>query len=130
MEVILEKKSKYCNKEKDELNNIKQYLENINNSYTNKMQIETVIISKQVELMIIIGKKKSAKSNILYDVAIRICNNAMIVETIEDLYLNYIKRFKVVGLIDTKEMQEDLVKEIIKILKSTKTERYIYEVSR
>ncbi len=130
MEVILEKKSKYCNKEKDELNNIKQYLENINNSYTNKMQIETAIISKQVELMIIIGKKKSAKSNILYDVAIRICNNAMIVETIEDLYLNYIKRFKVVGLIDTKEMQEDLVKEIIKILKSTKTERYIYEVSR
>lgn len=130
MEVILEKKTKYYDKENDELKNIQEYLKNINYNYKSKIQIETARISRQVELMIIIGKKKSAKTKILYDIAMRICNNAMIIETMEDLYLNYIERFKVVGLIGTKEMLEDMVKEITKILKNTKNKRYMYENSR
>lgn len=130
MEVIFEKKTKYYDKENDELKNIQQYLKNINYNYKSKIQIETARISRQVELMIIIGKKKSAKTKILYDIAMRICNNAIIIETMEELYLNYIERFKAVGLIDTKEMLEDIVKEITQILKNTKTRKYMYENSR
>ena len=103
MEVIVDK-----NVEKDEVNEI----------------------SKQVELMIILGNKKSLKTNELYEVAAKCCRNAIIVEDMKDLYLNYIGRFKKVGVIVEKSISKDIADEIIKILKNTDTEGYMYEFSR
>lgn len=88
-------------------------------------QTETQKISKQVELMIIVGKKNSIEDNKLYDIAIRECNNAMIVEDIEGLYLNYIRRFKKVGVMAGDSVPKDIVDKIVEILKNTKTEGYI-----
>lgn len=61
---------------------------------TKLKQIETKEIAKQVEIMIIIGGKNSANTRKLYEIAKQETNNAMLVETMQDLYLNYIKRFK------------------------------------
>lgn len=115
MEVILEKKPKKCYVERDIL---REKLE------------QTREIAKQSELMIVVGAKKGTTTNQLYDAAIWQCNNAMIVEIMEDLYLNYISRFKKVGLIAVEGAPKTMVKEIVEILKNTQTGDYIYEYSR
>lgn len=86
---------------------------------------KTEEISKQVELMIIIGKKDNLEDNNLYEIAIRECNNAMLVENIEELYLNYVRRFKKVGVVAGAKTKKSIVDEIVEILKNTKTEGYI-----
>lgn len=88
-------------------------------------QTETERIAKQVELMIIIGKKNNVEDNKLYETAIRECNNAMLVENIEELYLNYVRRFKKVGVMAGDEAPKDIIDKIVEILKNTKTEGYI-----
>lgn len=115
MEVILEKKPKKCYVERDIL---REKLE------------QTREIAKQSELMIVVGAKKSTTTKQLYDEAIKQCSNAMIVEIMDDLYLNYISRFKTVGLIAVEGAPKTMVKEIIEILKNTQTGDYIYEYSR
>lgn len=97
---------------------------------TKLRQIETKEIAKQVELMIIIGGKKSSNTNKLYDIAMEECNNAIFVETIEDLYINYIKRFKKVGVMAGASTPSDMIEKVVEILKNTQTEDYIYENSR
>ena len=45
-------------------------------------------------MMIVMGAKESSHTNRLYQIALQYCGNAMIVEKMEDLYINYIRRFK------------------------------------
>lgn len=97
---------------------------------TKLRQIETKEIAKQVELMIIIGGKKSSNTNKLYDIALKECSNVMFVETLEDLYINYIRRFKKVGVMAGASTPNDMIEKIVDILKNTETEDYIYENSR
>lgn len=97
---------------------------------TKLRQIETKEIAKQVELMIIIGGKKSSNTNKLYDIALKECSNVMFVETLEDLYINYIRRFKRVGVMAGASTPNDMIEKIVEILKNTETEDYIYENSR
>ena len=97
---------------------------------TKLRQIETKEIAKQVELMIIIGGKKSSDTNKLYDIALKECSNVMFVETLKDLYINYIKKFKKVGVMAGVQASNDMIEKIIDILKNTETEDYMYENSR
>lgn len=96
---------------------------------TKLRQKETREIADKVELMIIIGGKKSANTNQLYEIAKEECQNAMLVETMEDLYLNYIKRFRTVGVMAGVSTPLEMIKEVEKILKNTEIEGYIYERS-
>lgn len=97
---------------------------------TKLRQIETKEIAEQVELMIIIGGKKSSNTNKLYDIAVNQCRNAMFVETLDELYLNYIKRFKKVGVMAGASTPQDMIDKVVEILKNTETEGYMYENSR
>ncbi len=97
---------------------------------TKLRQIETSEIAKQVELMIILGIKKSSNTNKLYDIAVKECRNAMIVENMKDLYLNYIRRFKKVGVMAGASTPQDMIDDVLDILKNTETEGYMYENSR
>lgn len=120
MEVILGKRAGFCS------HGAKN--ESINQTTCDEtvlIQAETQEIAKQVELMIIIGKKNSVEDNILYDISIRECNNAMLVEDTGGLYLNYIRRFKKVGVMAGARVPKDIVDKIVEILKNTKTEGYI-----
>lgn len=80
-----------------------------------KRQEETREIAKNSELMIIIGGKNSSNTIKLYDEAILGCNNAMIVETKEDLYMNYVRRFNRIGVMAG--TSKESIEEIINILK-------------
>lgn len=90
-------------------------------------QRETKKIAKDVEIMIIIGGKKSSNTNKLYEISKLECQNAMFVETLDELYLNYIRRFKKVGVMAGASTPQDIIEQIVEILKNTETEGYIYE---
>ncbi len=94
------------------------------------LEEEKVVQSRQAEIIIVIGAKDDDKTKQLYEAKVKYCNNVMVVETIEDLYLNYISRFKKVGIIATENASKNFVNKVIEILKNTETEDYIYENSR
>ena len=66
-------------------------------------------------------------ADINYEIAKKESRNAMLVEKMEDLYLNYVGRFKKVGIIAEKSTSKDLIDTVVQILKNTKTEEYMYE---
>lgn len=84
-------------------------------------------MAKEVELIIVVGEKKNSNINQIYDISLKECGNVMHVEKIEDLYINYAKRFKTVGIIQDNILPEETTKQIINILEHTQVEGYIYE---
>ncbi len=102
---------------------IKVEVKNTICSATKIRQEETKQIAKQVDIMIIIGGKNSSNTEKLYDIAIQECNNAMCVQTSEELYLSYIKEFKKIGIMAGASTPEDSIKEIIEVLKSIEIEK-------
>lgn len=97
---------------------------------TQLRQTETLEIAKKVEMMIIIGGRKSSNTNKLYEIAKMESQNAMFVETFDDLYINYIRRFKKVGVMAGASTPPNMIQKIVEILKNTETEGYIYERSK
>lgn len=85
-------------------------------------QKETEEIARKVELMVIIGEKYSANTNKLYDIAIQTCNNAIYVEKLEDLYLNYIERFQKIGVTAGASTPKEFVEVIARKIKEVKNE--------
>ena len=80
-------------------------------------QEETRNIARNSELMIVIGGKNSSNTIKLYDEAILGCNNAMLVETKEDLYMNYVRRFNKIGVIAGASTSKESIDEIMDILR-------------
>lgn len=89
---------------------------------TKLRQAETRKIAKQVELMIIIGGKKSSNTTKLYQIAVDQCNNAMQVENLNDLFINYIRRFHKVGVMAGASTPDEMIQTVVKILEETQTE--------
>lgn len=94
---------------------------------TKLRQEETEKMAKAVELMVIIGGKNSSNTKKLYDIALKICRNAILVENTEDLYLNYIARFKKIGVMAGASTPQNMIKEVVNILEKTQTKGYIHE---
>lgn len=86
---------------------------------TRTRQLETKDIARKVDLMVIIGGKKSSNTNKLYEISLQECNNAMLVQTKEDLYLNYAQRFRKIGIMAGASTPKYLIQEIAEILKNT-----------
>lgn len=93
---------------------------------TKLRQMETTEIARQVELMVIIGGKNSSNTKKLYEISLRECNNAVLVETIDDLYMNYVKRFKKIGIMAGASTPKYVIDEIVQIIENTKTENYMF----
>lgn len=74
-------------------------------------------IASKCELMIVVGRKNSNSTVKLYDISICGCNNAMIVETKEDLYMNYVRRFEKVGVVVEDSTSKERLKELLDILR-------------
>ena len=65
---------------------------------TKLRQEETSKIAKTVDAMIIIGGKHSSNTNKLYKIAKMYCENSILIETHEELDINYIKKFRKIGI--------------------------------
>lgn len=91
---------KEFNKIAEELkNNIKDI--EIRNTICNATQIrqeETEKISKEVELMIIIGGKNSSNSVKLYEIAKQNCNKTIFIENEKELDVNFLRNITKIGI--------------------------------
>lgn len=67
-------------------------------SATKRRQEETEKISKQVELMIIVGSKHSSNTTKLYEIAGKYCNNVLFIETAEELDISKINGLERIGI--------------------------------
>ena len=84
---------------------------------TKLRQEETCKISKEVDVMIIIGGRHSSNTNKLYNIASAYCKNSILIETYEELDIEYIRDFKKTGIMagaSTPQKSIDLVVEKLK----------------
>lgn len=65
---------------------------------TNTRQSETKEIASKVDLMIIIGGKSSSNTQKLYEVSKENCKNSILIQTKDDLDINYVKQFENIGI--------------------------------
>ena len=65
---------------------------------TELRQEEAIELSKQNELMIVIGGKESSNSHKLYEICSKYCNKALFIENEEELDLNELKNTKKLGI--------------------------------
>lgn len=79
---------------------------------TNLRQLEAKELSKNVDLMIIIGGKNSSNTKKLYEVATENCKNALYIQTSADLDLNFVKNFENIGIMAGASTPEHIVKEV------------------
>lgn len=98
-----------------------------NSDSIEKMSEEITNIARKVELIINVGEEENYYDNIAHSISLRESGNAIFVETMDDLYLNYIRRFRKVGIMAGKKASKDTIEEIVKLLENTQTEGYIYE---
>lgn len=83
---------------------------------TELKQNEVKEISKNVDMMIIIGGKNSSNTNKLYDIAKLNCNNTIKIETKEDLKDIIIKENKI-GIISGASTPKEIVDDVIDYIK-------------
>ena len=87
---------------------------------TELRQEETKQISKEVDMMIIIGGKNSSNTNKLYDIAQKICKNTILIENSEELDKEKILKCKKIGIMAGASTPQKSIDEVIKILESRK----------
>lgn len=86
---------------------------------TKLRQEETEKIAKQVDLMIIIGGRHSSNSNKLFEISKKYCNNTIFLETKEEIDINYIKKFKKVGIMAGASTPQKSITELVDIIQKT-----------
>lgn len=85
---------------------------------TRQRQKETIELSKIVDSMIIIGGKNSSNTKELYNMASKNCLNTFIIETKDDLDMELIKKFNVVGVMAGASTPKVSIDEVIEVLKN------------
>lgn len=75
-------------------------------------QKETEEISKNVEYMIIIGGKNSSNTKKLYDIAAANCSNAVCVESKNELDLEEISKYNVIGIMAGASTPDSSIEEV------------------
>lgn len=83
---------------------------------TRARQQETEEISKNVDIMIIVGGKHSSNSNKLYEISKQYCNNVFFIETKNELDLNKIKQARKIGIMAGASTPEKSVLDIVDII--------------
>ena len=65
---------------------------------TRLRQEETKELAQKVDLMIIVGGKHSSNTNKLYQISEKYCENAILIETKEELDIEEVKKFQKIGI--------------------------------
>lgn len=77
-------------------------------------QKETIQIAKNVDLMIIIGDKKSSNTNKLYDISKENCKKAIFVQNYNELNMEEIKQTDIIGIMAGASTPKEDIDEVIK----------------
>lgn len=77
-------------------------------------QRETIQIAKNVDVMIIIGDKKSSNTNKLYDISKENCKKAIFVQNYNELNMEELKQTDIIGIMAGASTPKEDIDEVIK----------------
>ncbi len=97
--------------------NIKLVIKNTICHATELRQKETEEIAKKVDYMIIIGGANSSNTKKLYEIGKANCDNCVCIETAKELDLNAINKFEKIGVMAGASTPQELIEEVINMLK-------------
>ncbi len=80
---------------------------------TSTRQQETEIISKDVELMIVVGGRESSNTRKLFEISSRNCNSVFMVESAAELDMSRIVNYSKVGVTAGASTPESVIEEVI-----------------
>lgn len=103
--------------EQIENKNIELEIKNTICNATKLRQEETEKIAKVVDLMIIIGGKNSSNTNKLLDISNNYCDNCMLIETSEEIDIEYVKQFAKVGIMAGASTPQKSINSVIEMIK-------------
>lgn len=89
---------------------------------TEKRQNSCMELSKEMEVMLIIGGKNSSNSKKLYDLSKKNCKKSFFIQDIEDLPLKDIRFCNKIGVVAGASTPEHLIKEVISSMSEQITE--------
>lgn len=89
-------------------------------SATELRQKETEELSKEVDLMIIVGGRNSSNTNKLYDISCKNCNNVIFAENEKDIENEKISEFEKIGIMAGASTPKESIEEIVKLLNKEK----------
>lgn len=110
----LEKFYKITDKLKENIKNIE--IKNTICDATKKRQEETFELSKEVDIMIIIGGKHSSNSNKLHEIAKKECKEVLFIETKEELNICNIDQDKKIGIMAGASTPQKSIEEVVELL--------------
>ncbi len=119
----IEEKVREINNNKEENSKIILEVKNTICNATRLRQEETEKISRQVDYMIIIGGKKSSNTRKLYDISVKNCKNAILVQNYLELEHDYkeelekMKTLSKVGIMAGASTPKESIEEVINIIK-------------
>lgn len=114
----LKKFEEIAEKLKEELKGIELKIINTICLATELRQKETDELSQKVDLMLIIGGRKSSNTNKLYEISCKNCKNVIFAESIDDINVDFIKKFEKIGVMagaSTPRQSIDSIVDFIKI---------------
>lgn len=85
---------------------------------TDLRQREAEEISKKVDLIIVIGGKNSSNTKKLYEISKKNLDNVLLIQTKDELDLNFIKSFKSVGIIAGASTPSYIIEDVVSLLKN------------
>ncbi|MBR6948771.1 MAG: 4-hydroxy-3-methylbut-2-enyl diphosphate reductase [Bacilli bacterium] len=105
---------------KDKLKSKNIVIENTICSATHLRQEECKKMSKEKDCMIIIGGKNSSNTKKLYEISLENCKNTYLIETVKDLNLNEINKYKNIGIMAGASTPKSSIDEVIINLQKSK----------
>ena len=85
---------------------------------TELRQKETEEISKQVELMIVIGGKNSSNTTKLYEICLKNCKNVIHIEDESELDVQAVSKYNKIGIVAGASTPRSSIENVINLLKS------------
>lgn len=99
-------------------NDVELEIKNTICSATELRQKETEEISKQVDIMIVVGGKNSSNTTKLYEICLKNCNNVIFIEDETELKVEEISKYNKVGIVAGASTPKASIEKVINLLKN------------
>ncbi|QQK07564.1 bifunctional 4-hydroxy-3-methylbut-2-enyl diphosphate reductase/30S ribosomal protein S1 [Miniphocaeibacter halophilus] len=95
---------------------------------TKLRQQSTIELSKQVDAMIVIGGKTSSNTNKLYELSKKHCKNSFRIETVNDLSLQEVLKYKKIGITAGASTPEWIIEEVVQVMDNYSKDEFMEQV--